>query len=57
VGYNEGMGEPELEAIEEDREAYDLHWLRVYPCYFFGRDQGRLHFQKKLLMERIRKNE
>ena len=29
VGYNEGIGEPKLEPIEEDREAYDLHWLHA----------------------------
>ena len=56
VGYNEGMGEPKLEPIAEDREAYDLHWLRVYPCYFFGRDQGRTRFRQKFLMERVKKN-
>ena len=52
VGYNEGMGEPKLEAIEEDREAYVLHWLRVYPCIFFGRYQGRLHFILNKLKEK-----
>jgi hypothetical protein len=52
VGYNEGMQEPKLEPIEEDREAYDLHWLRVYPCIFFGRDQGRLHFIRNKLKEK-----
>ena len=56
VGYNEGMGEPKLEAIEEDREAYDLHWLRVYPCYYFGRDQGRTRFRQNFLKEEVKKN-
>ena len=52
VGYNEGMQEPKLEPIEEDREDYAFHWLRVYPCYYFGRDQGRIHFIRNKLKEK-----
>jgi len=52
VGYNEGMQEPKLEPIEEDREAWATYKLRVSPCYYFGRDQGKLHFIQNKLKEK-----
>jgi len=54
VGYNEGMGEPKLEAIEEDREAYESHWVRGDDGYFFGRDMGNMRRWKKQLKEKLR---
>ncbi len=54
VGYNEGMGEPKLEAIEEDREAYDSHWVRAHPCYNFGRDMGNMKRWRNQWKEKLR---
>jgi len=48
------MGEPKLEAIEEDREAYVTHWLWVYPCYYFGRDMGNMQRWRNQLKEKLR---
>ena len=54
VGYNEGMSETELVPIEEDREAYESYWVRVHPCYYFGRDMGNMKRWRNQLKEKLR---
>ena len=54
VGYNEGMSETELVPIEEDREAYESYWVRVHPCYYFGRDMGNMRRWKSQWKKRLR---
>ena len=54
VGYKEGMGELKLEPIEDDREAYDSHWVRAHPCYYFGRDMGNMKRWRNQWKEKLR---